>query len=191
MLVRLTASFTISRLVDEIESSTARISELVRAMKEYSYMDQMPEQEVDIHQGIENTLIMLHHKLKKGVDVIRDYDRSLPQVCARGSELNQIWTNLIVNAIDAMDGKGRLVIRTSRDRRCARVEVIDSGHGIPPEIQSRILEPFFTTKPVGQGTGLRLDTVDRIVRNHRGDVSFESRPGETRFIVRIPFGDRA
>ena len=191
VLVRLTASFTISRLVDEIENSTARISELVRAVKEYSYMDQMPEQEVDIHQGIDNTLIMLHHKLKKGVDVVRDYDRSLPRVCARGSELNQIWTNLIVNAIDAMGGQGRLVIRTAPDGRCVRVEIIDSGSGIPPEIQSRIFEPFFTTKPVGQGTGLGLDTVYRIARNHHGDVSFESRPGETRFIVRIPFGDRA
>jgi signal transduction histidine kinase len=190
VLVRITASFTISRLVDEIESSTARMSELVRAVKEYSYMDQMPEQEVDIHDGIENTLVMLRHRLKKGIDVVRDYDRTLPKVCVRGSELNQIWTNLITNATDAMDGKGQLVVRTTRDGRCVRVEVIDSGPGIPPEIQSRIFEPFFTTKPVGEGTGVGLSTVDRIAKNHRGDVSVQSRPGETRFIVRIPFNNR-
>jgi signal transduction histidine kinase len=187
VLVRLTAAFTISRLADEIENSTGRISELVRSIKEYSYMDQMPEQKVDIHQGLENTLVMLRHRLKNGIEIVREYDRSLPDVYARGSELNQIWTNLIVNAADAMNGKGKLVIRTSRDSNCARVEVIDNGLGIPDSVKSRIFEPFFTTKPVGEGTGLGLDTVSRITRNHRGDVSFESKPGETRFIVRIPF----
>ncbi len=187
-LVRLTAAFTISRLADEIDSSTSRISELVHAIKDYSYMDQMPVQEIDIHPGIETTLIMLRHRLKKGVEVIRDYERDLPKVCARGSELNQIWTNLIVNAIDAMKGEGKLKVRTSRDGKCARVEVIDSGPGIPDEIRNHIFEPFFTTKPVGEGTGLGLDAVYRITKNHGGDVSFESRPGETRFMVRIPFG---
>ena len=146
VLIRMTAAFTISRLADEIESSAARISELVRAVKEYSYMDQMPEQEIDIHQGLENTLIMLRHRLKKGVEVVREYDRSLPKVCARGSELNQIWTNLIVNAVDAMSEHGKLVIHTSREGDRARVEVIDSGPGIPPEIKNRIFEPFFTTE---------------------------------------------
>ena len=187
VLVRLTAAFTISRLADEIENSTGRISELVRSIKEYSYMDQMPEQKVDIHQGLENTLIMLRHRLKNGIEIVREYDRSLPEVYARGSELNQIWTNLIVNAADAMNGSGKLAIRTSRDSNCARVEVIDNGPGIPDNVKNRIFEPFFTTKPVGEGTGLGLDTVGRIVRNHRGDVSFESKPGETRFTVRIPF----
>jgi signal transduction histidine kinase len=187
VLVRLTAAFTISRLADEIENSTGRISELVRSIKEYSYMDQMPEQKLDIHQGLENTLIMLRHKLKNGIEIVRNYDRSLPEVYARGSELNQIWTNLIVNAADAMNGKGKLVIRTLRDGNCARIEVIDNGPGIPDNMRNRIFEPFFTTKPVGEGTGLGLDTVSRIVRNHRGDVSFESKPGETRFTVRIPF----
>ncbi len=190
-LIRLTAAFTITRLADEIESSTGRISELVRAIKEYSYMDQAPEQAVDIHQGIESTLVMLRHRLKNGIDIVRDYDRSLPNVQARGSELNQIWTNLIVNAADAMDGKGKLTIRTLPDHNCARIEIIDGGPGIPDEIKSRIFEPFFTTKPVGEGTGLGLDIVSRIARNHRGDVSFQSRPGETRFIVRIPFRSRA
>lgn len=187
VLVRLTAAFTISRLAEEIENSTGRISELVHSIKEYSYMDQMPEQKVDVHAGIENTLLMLRHRLKNGIEIIRDYDRSLPEVCVHGSELNQIWTNLIVNAADAMNGNGRLVIRTLHDGNCARVEVIDNGPGIPDSVKSHIFEPFFTTKPVGEGTGLGLDTVSRIVRNHRGDVSFESKPGETRFIVRIPF----
>jgi signal transduction histidine kinase len=187
VLVRLTAAFTISHLAEEIENSTGRISELVRSIKEYSYMDQMPEQKLDIHRGIENTLLMLRHSLKNGIEVVREYDRSLPEVCAHGSELNQIWTNLIINAVDAMNGKGKLIIRTTRDNNCARVEVVDNGPGIPDSIKGRIFEPFFTTKPVGEGTGLGLDAVARIVRNHHGDVSFESKPGETRFIVRIPF----
>lgn len=187
VLVRMTAAFTISRLADEIESSTARISEMVRAVKEYSYMDQMPEQKVDIHRGIENTLLMLRHEIKNGLEIVKEYDESLPQICARGSELNQVWTNLILNARDAMSGKGKLMIRTLRDHNCVRVEVIDNGPGIPDQIKNRIFEPFFTTKAVGEGTGLGLDTVYRVVRNHGGDVSFDSRPGETRFTVRIPF----
>ncbi len=185
--VRLTASFTISRLIEEIESSVGKISELVRAVKEYSYMDQMPEQEIDIHTGLENTLIMLRHGLKNGVEVVRDYDRTLPLICARGSELNQVWTNLISNSIDAMNGKGKLRVRTGRDGNFAVVEVIDSGPGIPPEIQARIFEPFFTTKSVGEGTGLGLDAVYRIVKNHHGVIRLQSRPGETCFEVRIPF----
>ncbi|MGH8012651.1 MAG: sensor histidine kinase [Candidatus Binataceae bacterium] len=188
-LTRLTASFTISRLVGEIESAADKISELVRAVKEYSYMDQMPGQEVDIHNGLENTLIMLRHRLKYGVEVVREYDRTLPAIWAHGSELNQVWTNLISNAIDAMNGNGKLCIRTARETSCAVVEVIDNGPGIPLELQARIFEPFFTTKPVGEGTGLGLDTVYRIVRNHHGNVSFESHPGETRFTVRIPFSN--
>ncbi len=185
--VRITASITITRLIEEIQSSTGKISELVRSIKEYSYMDQMPEQVVDIHSGLENTLIMLRYQLKNGIEVVRDYDRSLPGVCARGSEFNQVWTNLISNAVDAMKGTGKLRIRTAREGNWAVVEVIDNGPGIAPEIQSRIFEPFFTTKGFGEGTGLGLDAVYRIVHGHRGDVSFESRPGETRFIVRIPF----
>jgi signal transduction histidine kinase len=187
VFTRLTASFTISRLIEEIESSVGKISELVRAVKEYSYMDQAPEQEVDIHQGIENTLIMLRHQLKNGIEVVRDYDRTLPGICARGSELNQIWTNLISNAIDAMNGKGKLRIRTSRDANCAVVEIVDNGSGIPLKIQTRIFEPFFTTKPMGEGNGLGLDTAYRIVKNHHGDISFKSRMGETSFSVRLPF----
>ncbi|MCU1294625.1 MAG: cyclic nucleotide-binding protein [Bryobacterales bacterium] len=191
VLVRLTAAFTISRLAVEIENSTGRISDLVTAIKEYSYMDRMLEQNVDIHQALENTLLMLRHRLKNGIEITREYDRSLPPICARGSELNQVWTNLIINAADAMKDKGKLLIRTSCRDGHARVEVIDNGPGIPPEIKGRIFEPFFTTKPVGEGTGLGLDAVRRIALAHRGDVHFESRPGETRFIVRLPLTDGA
>lgn len=184
--IRLTASFTISRLLEQIESSSTKISELVRAVKEYSYMDQMPEQEIDLHAGLENTLIMLRYRLKHGIDVIREYDRSLPPVCARGSELNQVWTNLVSNAIDAMKESGTLRIRTARAGNSALIDIVDNGPGIPAELQHRIFEPFFTTKPVGEGTGLGLDAVYRIVTNHHGSVTFESRPGETRFTVQIP-----
>ncbi|HZU24599.1 MAG TPA: ATP-binding protein [Bryobacteraceae bacterium] len=185
-VARLSASFTITRLAGEISSSTARISELVRAIKEYSYMDQMPEQEVDIHQGIDNTLIMLKHRLKKGVSVVREYGNNVPRVCVHGSELNQVWTNLIENAIDAMNGKGELRIRTAREGDRVLVELRDNGAGIPPEIRDHIFEPFFTTKGVGQGTGLGLDTVYRIVRRHHGEITVQSRPGDTRFQVLLP-----
>ncbi len=185
-LTRLTASFSISRLVEQVQSSTSRIAELVRAIKEYSYMDQMPEQEVDIHDGIENTLIMLGHKLKHGIEIIREYDRSIPRMTVRGSELNQVWTNLIINAVDAMNGKGKLSIRTIHRLNAADVEVIDNGPGIPPEILPRIFEPFFTTKGVNEGTGLGLETVYRLVANHGGRVTVESKPGETCFCVHLP-----
>jgi signal transduction histidine kinase len=191
VLVRMTAAFTITRLTIEIESSLERISDLVTAIKEYSYMDRMPDQNVDVHQGIENTLVMLRHRLKHGIEVTREYDRSLPPICAHGSDLNQVWTNLIVNAADAMKERGKLVIRTSCQDGHARIEVIDDGPGIPPELQGRVFEPFFTTKPIGEGTGLGLDAVRRIVTANRGDVNFESRPGETRFIVRFPLSNAA
>ena len=186
-LTRMTASFTIMRLAEDIQSSTSRMSDLVRAVKEYSYMDQMPEQRVDIHQGIENTLIMLRNPLKNGIEVVREYDRSIPQMNVRGSELNQVWTNLITNAVDAMGGKGKLRIRTVREPKYALVEVTDNGPGIDAEIRERIFDPFFTTKGVNQGTGLGLDVVARIVSNHGGQVEFDSRPGETTFSVRIPY----
>ena len=185
-LTRITSLLTIGGLVAEIENSVTRISELVRAIKDYSYMDQAPVQEVDVHRGIESTLTILSHRLKRGVTVVRDYDTSLPLVCAYGGELNQVWTNLMDNAIDAMQGKGELRIRTARELDRVLVEIGDSGPGISPELQGRIFEPFFTTKGVGEGTGLGLDTVCRIVRKHHGDVKLESRPGDTRFQVRIP-----
>jgi signal transduction histidine kinase len=186
VLIRVSASLLVGRLAKEIEHATARISDLVRAIKEYSHMDQMPVQEVDIHQGLESTLLILRNRLKQGISITRDYDRSVPKVCARPGELNQVWTNLIDNAIDAMNGKGALRIRTAKELDNVLVEIGDNGPGIPPEIQKRIFEPFFTTKDVGQGLGLGLDTVYRIVRSHHGELRFESRPGDTRFQVRVP-----
>jgi signal transduction histidine kinase len=185
-LTRITSLLTIGRLVGDIENSVTRISELVRAIKDYSYMDQAPLQEVDIHQGLESTLTILGHRLKQGVAVVRDYDNALPRVCAYGGELNQVWTNLMDNAIDAMQGKGQLRVRTARELDRVLVEIGDNGPGVPAEVQGRIFEPFFTTKGVGEGTGLGLDTVCRIVRKHHGDIKVESRPGDTRFQVRIP-----
>jgi signal transduction histidine kinase len=177
-------------LLDQVEQSTARISELVASVKEYSYMDQAPEQEIDVHDGLESTLKMLSHKLRKGgVEVVREYDRGLPKVCAHGSELNQVWTNLIDNAIDALSGNGggTLKLRTSRCHDDARVEIIDDGPGIPPDVQRRIFDPFFTTKAVGEGSGLGLDIARRIVKTrHKGEIRFESKPGETCFEVRLP-----
>jgi signal transduction histidine kinase len=186
VLCRITASLLVVGLVDQIENSTRRISELVKAVKEYTYMDQGPQQEVDIHAGLDNTLLILNHRLKHGVEVVREYDRSLPRICAHGSELNQVWTNLIVNAIDAMGGKGELRIRTSRERDGVMVEIVDNGPGIPPEVKAHLFEPFFTTKGVGEGTGLGLDTANRIVRQHHGRIRVETRPGETNFQVTLP-----
>jgi signal transduction histidine kinase len=186
ILARIVSSVGAERLTREIEASTGRISELVRAIKEYTYMDQAPEQEVDVHRGIENTLTMLKFQLKRGVEVKREFDPNLPRVFARGSELNQVWTNLIDNAIDAMGGKGELVIRTSRELDFVLVEIVDSGPGIADAVKPHLFEPFFTTKGVGEGTGIGLDTVYRIVRGHRGEVSFESKPGRTTFQVRLP-----
>ena len=186
----LAANITAAQLASEIEESSARISKLVGAIKEYSYMDQVPEQEVDLHAGIENTLSILAYKLKE-VSVIRAYDRDLPRICANGGDLNQVWTNLIDNAIDALagmpTGRGTITIRTAREDGIALVEIGDNGPGIPAAIQPRIFEPFFTTKSVGQGTGLGLDISYRIVvRQHRGDISVQSEPGDTRFQVRLP-----
>jgi signal transduction histidine kinase len=177
-------------LLDQVEQSTSRISELVGAIKEYSYMDQASEQEIDVHQGLESTLKMLSFKLRKAnVEVVREYDSTLPRICAHGSELNQVWTNLIDNAIDAMKPKGRgtLTLRTSRNRDDAVVDIVDDGPGIPPEVQPRIFDPFFTTKGVGEGSGLGLDIARRIVKTrHKGEIRFESKPGETCFEVELP-----
>ena len=185
-LRRLAATVEVEKILRQIESSAGRISDLVKAIKEYTYMDQAGEKEMDLHDGLESTLTMLHHDLKTGINVRREYDRSLPHICARGSELNQVWTNLIDNAIDAMKGKGALTVRTARDDGFALVDIVDNGPGIPPEIQGRIFDPFFTTKPVGEGTGLGLDTVYRIVRQHHGNIRVDSHPGETHFQVRLP-----
>jgi len=182
----LEARLSLKSLVGEIEQSTGRIAELVKAVKSYSYMDQSPMQEVDIHEGIESTLTMLGHKLKN-VTLIRAFDRSVPRIMAYGSELNQVWTNLIDNAIAAVNGAGKICIGTSLEDNQLVVEIVDNGLGIPPEVQARMFEPFFTTKSVGTGTGLGLVISNRIVGNrHGGEIEFESRPGETRFKVRLP-----
>jgi signal transduction histidine kinase len=186
-LAWIAARLDANALVDELEDAATRISTLVGAIKEYSQMDRAPSAETDVHDGLESTLVMLGHKLKGGVEVVRDYDRTLPRIPARPSELNQVWTNLIDNAVDAMDGTGRLLVRTSLDGDNLVVEIGDTGPGIPPELQRRVFEPFYTTKPVGKGTGLGLDISYRIVvTEHRGDLRVESRPGDTRFQVRLP-----
>jgi signal transduction histidine kinase len=190
-LRRMSGTIEVEKILRQIESSATRISDLVKAIKEYTYMDQSGEKEIDLHEGLESTLTMLHHDLKNGINVRRDYDKSLPKICGKGSELNQVWTNLIDNAIDALAeqakaNRGQITIHTARDGVFVLVDIIDNGPGIPPEIKSRIFDPFFTTKPVGEGTGLGLDTVYRIIREHGGDVRVDSHPGETHFQVRLP-----
>ena len=185
-LTRFATLLEMERIAGELEQSTARISDLIKAIKEYSYMDQAPLQEVDIKHSLETTLMIMHHKLKRGISVTREYAPDLPKVLAYGSELNQVWTNLIDNAADAMKDNGKLFVRAVRENEYVLVEIADNGPGIPPEIQSRIFDPFFTTRGVGEGTGLGLDLVHRIVQKMRGFVTFKSVPGDTRFHVRVP-----
>ncbi|MDX2213713.1 MAG: ATP-binding protein [Oculatellaceae cyanobacterium bins.114] len=183
----LSLSFEVMAMIKHGLRGAERISELVQAMKSYSYLDQGVQQEVDVHQGLEDTLRLFAHKLKQGIQVQRNYHPQLPKVMAYGSELNQVWTNLIDNAIDAMDGKGVLEITTHLKEHSIQVLIADSGNGIPPEIQSRIFEPFFTTKPVGKGSGLGLEMVRRIVENrHQGTILMESKPGRTCFNICLP-----
>jgi signal transduction histidine kinase len=178
-------------LMNEITDSVTRISKLVAAAKQYSNMDRAPHERVDIHAGLKSTLIMLAGKLE-GIKVVKDFDHSLPKVPVYAGELNQVWTNLIDNAVQAMNGHGTLTLRTSMDGDRMRVEIGDTGPGVPEKLRLRIFEPFFTTKPVGQGTGLGLDIAYRIVvGRHGGDLTVESRPGDTRFIVRLPLTERA
>ena len=186
----LAADFEILGLSREIEDASRRISDLVQAVKAYSYMDRVPVTEVNVEQGIEVTLRMFQHQLKHGYEVKRVFAENLPKICANGSELNQIWTNLIDNAIDAMSASPVKVleIRTCTEPGGIMVDVIDSGAGIPKDVQSRIFDPFFTTKDVGKGTGLGLDIVARIVRSHNGAIQVHSVPGRTVFQVRLPLG---
>lgn len=180
-------SLVASSLLDQLDDSARRISHLVRAVKEYTYMDRAPVQEIDLREGLENTLIMLGHKLKQGVQVVREYDPTLPRIEAYGGELNQVWLNLMDNAVDAAGGMGQIRIRTAREDSGVRVEIADNGPGVPDDIRRRIFEPFFTTKDPGKGTGLGLDIAHRIVvERHAGDLSLESVPGDTRFVVRLP-----
>jgi|SRR5579863_883470 len=186
LLQWITATLSLQDLTQQIERSTGRIADLVNAVKAYSYEGRAGLQHVDIHEGLESTLTMLSHKLK-GVTVTRDYDRALPPICAYGTELNQVWTNLIDNAIDAVNGRGEVRIRTRREDQQLLVEIHDNGPGIPPEIRPRLFEPFFTTKGVGKGTGLGLITSYRIIADRLGgEIEFESAPGHTMFLVRLP-----
>lgn len=182
----LAAGYAVHGLLDEVGTSAERISEIVKAIKDYSYLDQAPLMEIDVHEGLESTLMILKHKLKLGVNVMRDYDKSLPRIEAFASELNQVWTNIIDNAIDAMKGQGDLRIRTRAVDNHVVIEIGDSGPGIPPAALPRIFEPFFTTKGPGSGTGLGLHVSYNIVQKHRGKIEVQSQPGNTRFIVTLP-----
>ncbi len=174
-------------LMNEIEDSVTRISSLVQSAKQYSQLDRAPFQVIDVHELLDATLLMLSAKIGKQITVVKNYDRTLPQISAYASELNQVWTNIIDNAAQAMADGGTLTITTSRDEDWLLVEIGDTGPGIPDEIKTRIFEPFFTTKPVGQGTGLGLDISWRIVvKKHHGDLKVISVPGDTRFQIRLP-----
>ena len=177
-------------LMNEIQDAVSRVSSLIGAAKQYSQLDRGTYTDVDVHEGLDSTLVMLAAKLGVGIRLVKDYDRTLPRVSANAAELNQVWTNLLDNAISAMggvDGEGTLTVRTTRDDECVLVEVCDTGPGVPDEIVSQIFEPFFTTKALGEGTGLGLDISYRIVaQRHGGDLRVDSRPGDTRFRVRLP-----
>ena len=182
-------SLRAANLAAELQSACTRISELVAAMKDYTYMDRGDFQETDIHRGLDSTLTIFAPRLKRtAVKLERRFAPNLPLICAHPGELNQVWTNLIDNALDALEGKGSLTITTWPEEGGVAVEIADNGPGIPPEVMSRVFEPFFTTKPVGQGTGLGLDIVYRIIRaHHGGTVQVTSQPGDTRFTVHLPF----
>ncbi len=184
----LETTLSLAQLADVVEASTDRVISLISSVRQYTYMDQQALQEVDVHAGLEATLAMFGHRLRGGVTVTRDYDTSLPKVWAHGGELAQVWTNLIENALDAMKDRGHLQVSTCRRGDEVHVEITDDGPGIPEELQERIWEPFFTTKPLGQGTGLGLDIALRIIeRRHGGRICLlRSKPGETRFRVELP-----
>jgi signal transduction histidine kinase len=183
----LSARFAAYSLLEEVEQGSKQISQIVKALKSYAYLDQAPVQMVEVHEGLDNTLVMLRSKLKGGVNVRREYAEELPRIQAYGSELNQVWTNLIDNAVDAMEGKGELTIHTRSVGQWVVVEIQDSGEGIPLEIQSKIFDPFFTTKEQGKGTGLGLDiSYNIVVQRHKGDIRVTSLPGETCFEVWLP-----
>jgi len=180
------AGSSVHALVDEVATGARRISEIVKAVKEYSYMDQAPVQRVDVRAGLDNTLVILRPKLKDGISIVREYQADLPEIEALGSELNQVWTNIIDNAIDAMGGSGQIRIRAFARDPDVVVEICDSGPGMPPEVRDRIFEPFYTTKPPGSGTGLGLHISHNVVARHGGRINIRSQPGETCFEVCLP-----
>jgi len=165
---------------------------IVSALRSYSYLGQAPFQLINVQEGIDNTLVILHHKLKSGITVTRDYGNDIPLISAYGSELNQVWTNILDNALDVLNGKGEIIIRSIKEDSNVIIEILDNGPGIPNEIQSRIFDPFFTTKEPGKGTGLGLSTsYNIIVEKHKGKISVNSQPGKTCFSVVLPIqGDK-
>jgi signal transduction histidine kinase len=180
------AAYVAHTVLREIAQGSGQIAEIVKAMKSYVYLDQAPVQLIDIHEGLENTLIILKHKLKKAIRLQRHYTEELPQVLAYGSELNQVWTNLIDNAVDAVEGRGEIALRTRAEDSWVVVEVEDNGPGIPEEVRSKVFTLFFTTKPLGEGSGQGLHISHNIVHRHGGTMDFRSQPGKTVFTVRIP-----
>jgi signal transduction histidine kinase len=180
------AGSAVHTLVDEVAIGARRISEIVKAVKEYSFMDQAPVQRMDVRAGLDNTLVILRPKLKTGISVVREYQPDLPEIEAFGSELNQVWTNILDNAIDAMGGNGEIRIRAFARDADVVVEICDDGPGMPPEVRERIFEPFYTTKPPGSGTGLGLHISHNVVARHGGRINIRSRPGETCFEVALP-----
>jgi signal transduction histidine kinase len=186
LLPLISAAHQAGCLLEEIASGAGEIAAIVKALKSYVYLDQAPVQEVDVHEGLENTLIILRHKLKAGISVRRDFASDLPRIEAHGGELNQVWTNLIDNAAYSLGDRGEIVLRTRRDGDWIVVEVQDNGPGIPEELQSKVFALFFTTKPLGQGTGQGLNISYNIVRRHGGSIDFRSAPGNTVFTVRLP-----
>ncbi len=191
-LQRVSAAIQMEQVLAQMLTATTRISDLVKDIKDYSYMDRASVTEVDLHHSLDTTLRMFGFRFKNGVRVETNYDPTLPKICAHGGQLNQVWTNLIDNAIDAMlsyperEGPAVLSVRTRRDAEHALVEIADNGGGIPKSVWSKVFDPFFTTKPQGEGTGLGLDTVYRIVHQHHGTIEFETRPGRTVFSIRLP-----
>jgi len=188
----LSRDFSVQHLLAEIRNAASSISDIIKAYKAYVYLDQAPVQGVNIHEGLDGTLLILGGKLKEGISVRKEYAPDLPEIMAYGSELNQVWTNLIQNAADAMDGKGEIVLRTRSENGWVVVEIQDNGPGIPPDLQERIFETGFTTKSRDKGTGLGLGSSRKIVEErHRGEISLTSEPGNTRFKVRLPLNFEA
>jgi signal transduction histidine kinase/predicted CoA-binding protein len=178
--------FNIFSLLAEINQGTTRIGEIIKSLKSYVYLDQASVQLIDIHEGLDNTLVMLRSKLNTGITLERRYAEDLPKIQAYGSELNQVWTNLIDNAVDAVNGVGKITIRTSQKDNWVLVEIEDSGPGIPKDVQQKLFSPFFTTKPLGKGTGLGLNISFNIIQKHNGQIKVSSHPGSTRFTVQLP-----
>lgn len=182
----LVATFTTYSLLEEIGHGSSQMSEIIRSLKAYVYLDQAPVQIIDIHEGIDNTLVMLRGKLKTGISVRRFYAPNIERIHAHGSELNQVWTNIIDNAVDAMGNQGELILRTRQEGQWVIVEIQDDGPGIPADIQSKIFNPFFTTKPIGKGTGMGMSISYNVIQKHGGDIRLSSQPGKTVFEVILP-----